>query len=144
VLDLPFPDQVLHRSRHILDRHIHVNTVLIVEIDGIDLESLERAFEALPDSLGPTVLELLSVCIMLDPELGSDRHFPTERSQCFAYEFFIRVGAVNLGSVEECDAPFDCFPYKSNHLLLVPGLTVGNAHSHAAKPESRNFQAAFS
>src|SRR5208283_498854 len=30
VLDLAFPDQLFYRSRHIFDRHIRVNTVLIV------------------------------------------------------------------------------------------------------------------
>ena len=43
VLDLTFPNQVLHRSRHVFDRHLRVDTVLVEQIDGIDPEPLERA-----------------------------------------------------------------------------------------------------
>ena len=45
VLDLAFLNQVLHRSRHVFDRHVRVNAVLIEQVDGIDPEPLERAFE---------------------------------------------------------------------------------------------------
>jgi len=38
VLDLAFPDQVFHRASHV-DRHVGIDTVLIQEIDGIDLEA---------------------------------------------------------------------------------------------------------
>ena len=37
VLDLALLNQVLHRSRYVFDRHVRVNTVLIEQIDGIDL-----------------------------------------------------------------------------------------------------------
>jgi hypothetical protein len=47
VLDLPLLDQVLHRPRHVLDRHVRVNAVLIKQIDGIDMESFARGFSNL-------------------------------------------------------------------------------------------------
>ena len=37
VLHLAFPNQVLHRSRHVFDGHVRVNAVLIEQIDGLDL-----------------------------------------------------------------------------------------------------------
>jgi hypothetical protein len=43
VLHFALLNQILHRSRHFFDRHVRVDTVLIKEIDGIDLEPLERA-----------------------------------------------------------------------------------------------------
>jgi hypothetical protein len=42
VPDLAFLDQVLHRPRHVFDRHIWVDTVLIVEVDGLDPVSDEE------------------------------------------------------------------------------------------------------
>jgi hypothetical protein len=36
VRDFAFFDQVLDRSGYILDRHIRVDSVLVVQIDGID------------------------------------------------------------------------------------------------------------
>ena len=37
VLHFAFLDQVLHRARHVLDRHVRVDTVLIEQIDDIGL-----------------------------------------------------------------------------------------------------------
>src|SRR6266496_4365426 len=54
VLHFTLLNQVLHRSRHVFDRHVRVNTVLIEQIDGIDLESLKRALGDLLDVLWPT------------------------------------------------------------------------------------------
>ena len=52
--------------------------------------------------------------------------------------------AVDFGGVEEGDAAFHGGAEKRDHLLLVFGRTVGKAHSHAAEPEGRDFQIAFS
>ena len=41
VLDLALLDQVLHGSRDVFDRHTRIDTVLIKEIDGFDLEALQ-------------------------------------------------------------------------------------------------------
>ena len=82
---------VRNPSRHVFDRHLRVNAVLIIEVNSIDSEPLEGTLEALSDALGPTVLDLLPAGIHLDPELGGHHHLPAERSQSFAYEFFIRV-----------------------------------------------------
>ena len=37
VLDLAFPDQVLHRARDVLDRHVRVDAVLVEQVDGVGL-----------------------------------------------------------------------------------------------------------
>ena len=39
VFDLAFADQILHGPRHLLDRDVRVDAVLIEEIDPFDLES---------------------------------------------------------------------------------------------------------
>ena len=55
VLDLAFLNQVLHRSRHVFDRHVRVDTVLVEQIDGVDLEPLERGLGDLLDVLRPAI-----------------------------------------------------------------------------------------
>ena len=50
----------------------------------------------------------LEVGLEFEPEFGGNHHFSAEGSQCFANEFFIYIGTVDFGSVEECDAAFDC------------------------------------
>ena len=55
VLDLASLNQILHRSRHVFDRHVRVDAVLIEQVDGVDLEPLERALGDLLDVLRPAV-----------------------------------------------------------------------------------------
>ena len=55
VLHLACLNQVLHRSRHVFDGHVRVNPVLIEQIDGIDLEPLERGLGDLLDLLWPAI-----------------------------------------------------------------------------------------
>ena len=52
---LPSLNQILHRSRHIFDRNVRVDTVLIEQIDGLDLEPLERGLSDLLDVLRPAI-----------------------------------------------------------------------------------------
>src|ERR1700704_3294860 len=89
VFDLAFLDQVLHGSRDLLDWHVRVNTVLIEEVDRIDLEALERGLGDLFDVPGPTVQTALLASFELEPELGGNHHLMTHRSQRFADELFV-------------------------------------------------------
>src|SRR5947209_7085543 len=111
-LDLAFPNQLLDRSRHVFDRHVQVDAVLIVEIDRIDFEPLERALCALLDALRPAIYNLLPAGIDLDPELGGYHHLPSKRSEGFAHELFVREQAVHFSGIEECDAALDGRPKK--------------------------------
>ena len=55
MLDLALGDQVLDGARDILDRHVGVDAVLVEQVDGLDAEPLQRAFDRLADALGPAV-----------------------------------------------------------------------------------------
>src|SRR5580704_1926366 len=65
-------------------------------------------------------------------------------SERFAHQFFVHVRAVNFGGVKECDAAFHGGTQNRGHFLLVFRWAIGKAHSHAAEPDGRNFQIAFS
>src|ERR1022692_1498482 len=147
VLHLTFLNEVLHRSRHVFDWHVRVDAVLIEQIDGVGLESLERGLGDPLDVVWPAVQAHPTrrpVGTKFEPELRGGHHLSTERSEGFAHEFFVCERAVHFGGIEECDAAVHGCPEKRGHLLLVFGRTVRKAHSHAAEPESRNFQAALS
>jgi hypothetical protein len=85
-----------------------------------------------------------AVGLELEPELGGDHHLIANRSEGFADKLLVHVRAVSLGGVEEVDTAFDGRPDQGDHLRLVLGRAIGNAHSHAAEPDGRNFQAALS
>ena len=78
--------------------------------------------------------------IEFEPELGGDHHLPAEGSEGFTHEFFVGERAVDFSRIEECDAAFDGCPDNRDHLLLVFGRTVAEAHSHAAEADGRDFQ----
>lgn len=47
VLDLAVVDEFLHRSHDVFDRHVQIETMLVEQIDRINLESLERSLSDL-------------------------------------------------------------------------------------------------
>src|SRR6266568_2176125 len=143
VLHLACLNQPFHCPRHVFDRHVRVNAVLIEQINGINLETLERGLGHLFDAFWPTIQALptgTSVRIKFEPELRCYHHSPAERSESFAHKFFVSERAVNFSGIEESDAAFHGCPKQRRHLLLVFGWTVGKTHAHAAQPDSRDFQ----
>src|SRR5262249_51354700 len=121
VPDLAFLNQFLYRSRNVFDWHFQRNAMLVEQIDSIDLESLERGFCDLPDVLRPTVEpDLLAAGrIKLEPELGGNCHFLTERRKSLTHELFVAERAVHFGCVEERYAAFDRSPDNPHHLPLA-------------------------
>src|ERR1035438_6576073 len=145
VLDLAFPNQVLHRSRDVFDRHLRIDTMLIEQIDGVDPEPLERRLGDLLDVLRPAVqASLLPIGVEVEPKFGRNRDLPAEGSESFTYQFLIDVRAVHFRGIEERYAAFHGSADHRDHLLLVLGRAVTKAHSHAAQADRRNFQAALS
>src|SRR2546423_13071661 len=151
VLDLARLNQFLHRARHVFNRHLRVNPVLIEQVNCLDLESLERALDRPRDLLWPTIQTGrtlhptgIEIRTEVEPELGGDDNLLAEGSERFAHKLFVQERAVNLGGVEKRDAAFHGCPKKRGHLLLVFGRAVRKTHSHAAQSESRNFQVAIS
>jgi hypothetical protein len=145
VPDLAFRNQLLHGTRHVFDRHVGVDAMLIEEVDGVDVEPMEGFLGGLLDVLGPAIqADLLAFGTEFEAEFGCDHHLTAERSQRFAHELFVRERTVGLGGVEERNAAFDRRPDQGDHLLLVGGRAVAVAHSHASEPESRHLQLAVS
>src|SRR5437762_1351258 len=148
VLHLAFLNQLLHRSRHVLDRHVRIDAMLIEQINHIGPESLERTLGDLLDVLRPAIqprrtLHSTRISSEVEPELGGDDYLLSKRSEPFADEFFICKGAINFSSIEERDAAFDGGVKKRNHLLFIFRRAVRKTHSHAAEPDRRNFQITF-
>ena len=69
VLDLTFLNQILYRCRHLFDWHVRINAMLIEEIDGIGVDSLERGFGDLLDVLWPAIGPALLGTLEVKPNL---------------------------------------------------------------------------
>ena len=121
---------------------VGIDAVLVEQIDGLDVEPLERCLGHLFDMLGPAIQA--AVGIQLEPELRGDHYLLTKGSEAFAHELFVDKGAVDFRRIEEGHAALDGEMQKSDHLLPVFGGTIGIVHSHAAQPDRRDLQAAIS
>jgi hypothetical protein len=147
VLHLTFLNQVLDGARNVFDRNIEVDSMLLKQVYGIDLQPLKRPFCHLFDVFWPTVerAPLASIAgVGFPSELRRDYDFPAKRGERFAYQFFVDERAVYLGGIEERDTSLDGGVQQRNHLLLVFRRPIGPTHSHAAEPESRHLQIALS
>ena len=51
MLDLALLNQIFYRTGNVFDRHLQIDPMLIEQIDGLDLEPLERGLGDLPDVL---------------------------------------------------------------------------------------------
>src|ERR1700693_5915944 len=105
MLHLTLLNQALHRSCYILDRNARVNAVLIVQIDDVGLEPLERALGCFLDVLWPAIEggPLASLLRIRCPaKLRRDHHPTAEWSKSFAHEFFVREGTIDFGGIEKC------------------------------------------
>ena len=84
VLHFPLLDQVFHCACNLLDRHVGIDAVLVVEVNRIDSQPRERAFDNLLDVLGPAIQSAPSFPITRSrrpAELGCDHYLPSEGSQ---------------------------------------------------------------
>src|ERR1043165_3755173 len=55
VPDLTFRNPILNRSRHVFNRHVWIDTMLIKQIDVVSLEPSQRRVRDFFDVLGPAV-----------------------------------------------------------------------------------------
>src|SRR5205807_4893479 len=65
-------DEPLHRARRLLDRHLGIDAVLVIQIDHLDAEALQARLAGAHDVLGPAVDVLLSLRGLHLAELGGD------------------------------------------------------------------------
>jgi hypothetical protein len=119
-IDLPVPHRA-DKFRQVA-AHRRRTTVLMVEIDGINPEPLERAFDRLLDVLRPPIQAYptrTSIGFELVAKLGGCDYLPAE-GIALRPEFFVSVRAIHFGNVKECDAAFDGRMEKRDHLFSCP------------------------
>ncbi len=148
MLDLALLNQLLDSSGHVLDRYVRVWPVLVEQVNGLYSKSLQGRLRDPLDLLRPTIktnCRMRSLlAIVFETKLCGDYHLPFVRRERFADEFLIGEGAVDLGRIKKGDAALHRSVKKGDHLLLVANGFVAKTHPHAAKPHSRNLEAAFS
>ena len=139
VQDLARGDQVLDRARHVLDRHVGIDTMLVQEIDAVGSEALERGIDHRLDVVGPAV-ETSSAALEVEAEFGSDADAVTDWRQRFPDEFLVRERPVDLGGIEERDASPMGFAQDADALASIRRRAVVGAEAHGASAQRRDLQ----
>lgn len=104
--------------------------MLVVEIDVVGLQALERLFDNLFDVLRAAVQA--DGAVNGKTEFTRNRHLVAKRLKRFAHQFFVGIGAVHLRRVEKSDAVFKRRAKRLNALSNIGGWTVVGADAHAS------------
>jgi hypothetical protein len=85
MLNPAFLNQLSYCSCHFLYRYIGIDTMLIKQIDGFNIQSLKRAFNHLFDVFRTTIKTGFFSVLNVEAELCGNDHFVSVWSECFAY-----------------------------------------------------------
>jgi hypothetical protein len=114
--------------------------VLVVEVDGVDTEPLERGVAGLANVVGIAAdAKPLAVRPAHISELRCQHDLIPSTGDRAPDELLIRERSVRVGRVEEVHAKVEGAVDRRDRLILV-GRSVELGHAHAAQSELRDFE----
>src|SRR5581483_3552899 len=141
VANLALPDEIGHGADGLLNRRFGIDAVLVIEIDEIDVQALERGIAACPDVFGAAVdTQEFSIRRALVAELGRQHNLITTSLNSLAYQDLILERAVHVGGIEEIDAAVEREVNGGDGFGIV-GRAIELRHAHASETQARDFQA---
>ena len=129
------PYQVAHGADGLLDRHGAVHPMLVVQVDVVGAEPLERRVARSLHVVGPAVhAEPLPLFVALVAELGGEHDLVAPAANGRAHQPLVGERPVHVGRIEEGDAEIESAVDGGDRLGVIPaGVELG--HSHAAEAE---------
>jgi hypothetical protein len=108
--------------------------VLVQQVDGVGPQATQRAVDGGADVLRSAGDPgLVAALVEGEPELGGDDDVLANGLQCLTDQLFVVEGAVDLGGVEQGDAPVHCGPEERDHLVSWRSWAERLTHAHAAE-----------
>ena len=134
---MPAGDELGHRADGLLDRHRRVDAVLVVEVDVVDAEPLQRGVAGRPDVLRAAVDAERRVpsLVALVAELGREHDLVAAAGDRPADEPLVGERAVHVGGVEEGDAEVEGAVDRARSTAASSAGAVELGHAHAAEAE---------
>ena len=124
--DLAGPHSVVECSHRLLDVHRLVETVELVEVDVIGVESTQAVVEGTGDPSTGVALHV-SIGAHRMEHLGGEDDVLTSAGQCSADDLLAFATRVGIGGVEEVDAAVECLVHDAHTLVMV---TVAHETEH--------------
>src|SRR5712675_2866689 len=133
-------DQLGHRSDRFFNRCVRVDTMLVIEIDGFNVEASQTCFAGGANIFRSTVdSDKLALGITNITEFRGKDHLITSSFDSPSDQLFIRERPVNVSSVEKVDAQLQCAMNRGNGFLVI-AVSVEVRHPHAAQSHSGNLE----
>src|SRR6266480_4553265 len=136
-------DEPLHRAHRLLDRHLGIDAVLVIEIDRVNAEALQARLAGAHHVLGPAVDILLSLRSLHLAELGGDDDAVAPAAQRSSEQLLVVPPAVHVGRVEEVDAFVERVVNDANRLFVIRD-PVDARHRHEPEADGGDFERAAS
>ena len=138
--DLARPHQITQRTHTLLDGHLFVPAVQVVQVDHIGLQAPERGFAGGPQRGGPTVddahqLPVASHIHALHAAFAGQREARTVLAQHPTHRGFTGPETIEGGGIEMGDPGIQRRQQQALGLLGGNGWAIGMADVHAAKAD---------
>ena len=133
VADLSGMDEFGHGTYGVFDGGGGVDSVLVVEIDVVEVEALEGGVAGGFDVLRPAAEAPIAWVIFPAevPELGGEEDLVAAGADGLADEFLVVAHAVDISGIKKVDTEIEGSE-EGGYGLLVLALAVELAHAHAA------------
>ncbi|MNQ78676.1 hypothetical protein D3C85_935970 [compost metagenome] len=139
-------DQFGHGADGFFDGHLRVDSVLVIQVEGVHAQALQAAVDGLAnvfrspvDATGGGVGRVAD-----DPELAGQEHPVALAGNGLADQFFIGVRAVHVGGIEQVDAQFQRAVQGGRGFAGIRAGGVEVGHAHAAQADGRHLRTVFS
>src|SRR5262249_48641995 len=128
-----------HRADRLLDGRVHVDAMLVVEVDVVDAEALQGGVDCLAHVLRCAVDRPAAVVEPTVAELRRDHIVVAPTGDRLADELLVRALAVDVGGVEKVDPELARAMDRRDGLLVV-SRAVPRGHAHAAQTLRRDLK----
>ena len=139
---LPSADQFGYGADGVLDRGVGVDAVLVVQVDLVGAEPLERPLHRGSDAGRAAVESALPATGVRDhAELGGEHYLVAAPLECPADEFLIDVRTVDLGGVDEVHAQIErAVDGPDRFGVVASGAGERERHAHGAEANPPHVQ----
>ncbi len=141
VTDLAGLHQLGHGADGLLDRHLRIDPVLVVEVDVVDPEPAQRRLARLAYVRGVAADQGRLAEPVGEAELGGQHDLVAASGDGPSDQFLVVPGAVEVGGVQEGHPEVEGMVQGRDRLGVVRGA-VAVAHAHAPQALRRDRQVA--
>ena len=138
IAHLALLDQARHGADGILDRHVGIDTVDVIEVDVVDAETLQARVAGdrhiIRLAVDPATLAAGAADIA---EFRSDEIFLAPAFHGAADELLVEAGGIGVGGIKEVYSNLGCAMNCRDGFRIV-GHAVVRAHARTAEPDGGN------